>query len=109
LSRKIGDIQKLIEEAVLTLSISPNGPSSIPLKENGGYFILADGRYIVSRSEGTEPNYRYLHGVKGTVVTRYQAMSLDRGPVPGETRIIVKSGKGWRDYFVAPILNKQNP
>ena len=101
-------MQKLIEEAVLTLSRSPNGPSSIPLKEDGGYFILADGRYILSRSEGTEPNYRYLHGVEGTVGTRYQAMSLDRGPVPGETSIIVKSGQSWRDYSVASPLDKQN-
>ena len=82
---------------------------TIEERKDGGYFILADGRYVESRSKGTEPDYRYLHGVEGTVVTHYQAMSLDRGPVPGETRIIVKSGKGWRDYFVAPILNKQNP
>jgi len=75
---------------------------TIEERKDGGYFILADGRYIESRSEGTVPNYRYLHGVKGTVTTRYLSQFLDRGKVEGETSIIVRSGKGWRDYFVAP-------
>ena len=75
---------------------------TIEEEKDGGYAILADGRYIESRSEGTVPNYRYLHGVKGTVNYRYQAKSVDAGPVPGETKIIIMSGQGWRHYFVAP-------
>ena len=77
-------------------------------KDGKGYFILADGRCVEFRRNIHFPDYRYLHGVEGTTNTRYQAMSLDRGPAPGETRIIVKSGEGWRKYFVAPPLDKQN-
>ena len=75
---------------------------TIEERKDGGYFILADGRYVESRSKGTEPDYRHLHGVEGTVTTRYLSQFLDRGKVEGETSIIVRSGKGWRDYFVAP-------
>jgi len=32
--------------------------------------------------------------------TRYLAASVDKGPVPGETDIVYKSGDGWRDYLV---------
>ena len=52
---------------------------TIEERKDGGYFILADGRYIESRSEGTEPNYRYLHGVEGTVTTRHLVSFLTGG------------------------------
>jgi len=37
------------------------------------------------------------------VSTRYLAMSADSGKAPGETRVIIESGEGWRTYLCLPI------